>query len=162
MKDADKTIPCGSVRRWLADTMNERFDIAGRLRRHVEQCPRCRERMMRNARLRLAMQLLKAQPQPMNLLLECNRLAIACLKRDVRELPLARNLRTCLPKVPLRVRLTAQFQAVTSAAACLLVLLLARMATISMADKVHDQSKQAMEQYCRHIEEATDSHDLLQ
>ena len=131
------------LREWLTDLAADHVGISSRLRRHVEQCPRCQRRLGRYARLGLAMQVLKSQPHPMGLLLSANRRTMAYLQRSVRELPAARRLQTQLPKASLWTRLSNVTRSTLSAAACLLVLLAARTNLLSSIDKAQQGSAQA-------------------
>jgi hypothetical protein len=140
------------LRDWLTDFVGQ-VDLPGRIRRHVEQCPRCQRRLGRHAKLVLAMQLLKTQPHPMALLLEANRRTMAYLQRSVRELPRARRLQTRLPGPSIWSRVTAVTQSALSAAACLLVLLAVRMVIDSSISKVEKGSVQTVKHLQSYIDE---------
>ena len=156
MTEAQTTTRCAGLRGYLADLLIDRMDLGGRLMRHIEQCPRCQARARQYARVGLAMRLVKSQPHSMGLLLEANRRTIALFQRDVRELPKACALRTQLPARPLRSRLAAFSQALASAAACLVVLLVARTGILSSMDRLHADGKGAAEAYCRLVDQAAD------
>lgn len=145
------------LREWLTDLVADHMDLSPRLRRHVEQCPRCQRRLGRYARVGLAMRVLRSQPHPMGLLLAANRRTIVHLQRSVRELPAARRLRTQLPKASLWTRMTNVTHSTLSAAACLLVLLAARTSVISSIDKAERGSEQAAKHLHGYIDEFASS-----
>jgi len=154
MTQINKTTRCGRMRQWLTDFAVDRIDLPAWMRRHIDQCPNCRRRTMRYARAGVALRLVRTQPHPMGLLLEANRRTITMLRRDVRELPQADALRTRLPRASWACRLSSITQSLTAAATCLLVLLAVRVGILSSITKAHDAGQQAMEQYCRMIDDA--------
>lgn len=145
---------CGRLQQRLTEYLVDRLDLPGRMRRHIEQCPRCRRRAITHARVGLALRLIRTQPHSMNLLLEANRRAIAMLQRGVRELPQAQSLRTKLPRAPWRIRLAAVAQAAASAATCLTVLLAARAGVLSSLTRLQEDGRHAAEAYCSRLDQA--------
>jgi hypothetical protein len=160
MKHTSNKTSCGGIRNWLTEAVVFRWDIPGRVWRHIDQCPRCQRRAMRNARLATAMRLLNTQPQPMKLLLMANCQVLNHLSRSVRQLPQAELLRTQLPKPSWRYKAVVYMQAVSNAAACVLILTMARIGFLSSVAQIQNDSRHVVEQYCKNIDKQASGDDL--
>ena len=140
--------PCKNLWDRMADMMEARLGSpSGWLNQHVATCPRCRKRLAGFGSVRLAMILLKSQPHSTDLLMRANRRAMAMLKCSTRQTTTAEALKFVLPRPSVWQRLGKYTQAVTSAAACLLILMLVRVDVLSTALRFRDRSQQFVQQH---------------
>ncbi len=139
---------CRSIRLRFAEAILDKLEsTTGIVQRHLAECPRCRRLATGNARLRLAMQMLKTQPHDADLLMKANTRAIGVLKHKLRDLPQAEKLRHARPRVPIYARVGKYTEPVSRAAACLVILLVIRLGVFAAMTKIQDEGKTAIDEY---------------
>ena len=148
MINSRRTNKCSRTREILSRFLENRAALTSKwMQKHLEVCPRCREKMSRYNRLHLAMKLIKTQPHSPQLLKTANTRAINMLKHSAREMPLAEKLRQKMPR-PLLISSRSRYtHAITHAAACIAVVFLIKTGVYQTMDKWHSQGKQAVQNY---------------
>lgn len=137
----------------LAGVREQMDQATSRLGQHVAHCPRCRRRLRRMGRLRLAMRLLRAEPRPADLLQKANATALEMLQRPIRTARQAQRVRNARdPRPRLRLVVQRHTSSALAAAACLLVLVLARFGLLNTFDTAHRRGQSALrERYLTHV-----------
>jgi len=117
------------------------------VQRHVAMCPRCQHRLASLGRVNLALELLKSQPHSLDLLSRANTQAVGVLKRSLREAPKADKLKAKRPEPALSEKCSKYTHSTANVAACLAILLLAKVGVFSCMDKFQTQGQKALKQY---------------
>ena len=148
MKTTSKISACKSVRVWLSTLLGSKLSVnADWVQRHVANCPRCQRRLAGFGRVDLAIELLKAQPQRLDLLMRANAQAIGILKHQLRHAPQAIKLRQAVVDISLWQRITRYAGAGVNVAACLSILLLMRVGIFGAISTFEQKSEAAVNSY---------------
>lgn len=138
----------GRLRRGLLEALvNGQGRCTARLARHIRTCPHCRRRLRRIGRAELALSLLRTEARPRDLVSAANRQALEMLRASIRSAPKAAPLREVTARPPLGPRVLAAFEPLTRAAACLLVLCLARFGLFESMDTFQARGRKALRDY---------------
>ena len=140
--------PCRRIRQRLADSMLRRLGPeAPWVQRHVAHCPRCQKRLAALGKVDLALSIIKAQPQRLDLLMRANSAAARMLNHDARETAEAKELEQAKPE-PGLIELCGRYRnPITNVAACVAILFLTKAGIFSSFDKVRTQGEAALKQY---------------
>jgi hypothetical protein len=117
------------------------------LRRHIDRCPRCSQRLIRVHRVNMAFALLKSSPHSVDLLKKANTAALNMLKHSLRFAPAAEKLRTARPKPKWTQRYGFVFEKALNAAACLLIVVLVKFGADSFLKNVREDGTKVMHNY---------------
>lgn len=120
-------------RRWIQD--------------HVADCPRCRRRLADNAKVELALTLLKSRAHALDLLMRANTQAVGVLHRRLRTTAAAGRLKKMRPEPNLLERCGKYKQPLVQAAACIAIAVAMKSGTFSSAEKLHADGRKAVERY---------------
>ncbi|MCF7957608.1 MAG: hypothetical protein K9M57_04075 [Phycisphaerae bacterium] len=144
---------CRQTREWLSESVDHPPQgKSGWLIGHIAQCPRCQKRMSGYARISLGLSLMKSQPHDINLMSNANQQAIKYLKRNLRDVPKANELKHAKPKNNPLNCIRTYSQAIVNAAACVTILFLMKIGVYSTFDKVQTKGQNiVMTQYDKHL-----------
>lgn len=120
---------------------------AGWVQRHLDTCPRCRRRMAGWHRVELAFSALKSQSHSLDLLRQANAGAIRMLTHDLREAAQADRLAQAQAQPTLLERSLRYRHWATNAAACFVVLILAKSGLFSSLDRFNSGSEKFVRHY---------------
>jgi hypothetical protein len=148
MENTHKNTVCRSMRLWLRHIIGGRFSIeAGWIQDHLAHCPRCRERILPLGRVEMAMSLLKTQPHQLDLLMRANTKAIGMLKHSLRNAPKADKLKGARPEPTFAERYGKYVRPTANAAACLALLVLAKIGIFESMKRFDQESQKTIHQY---------------
>jgi hypothetical protein len=148
MTNTHKNTVCRSLRLWLGQIIGSRLNIeAGWIQDHLAHCPRCRERILPLGRVEVAMSLLKTQPHQLDLLMRANTKAIGMLKHSLRNAPKAAKLKIMRPEPNFAERYAKYVRPTVNAAACLALLVLAKIGIFESMSQFEQQGQKAIHQY---------------
>lgn len=122
------------------------FDAAW-VQNHIAGCPRCRKRFSSVGKVYLALSLLKSRPHQLDLLKQANIQTIDTLAHSVRQFRKADKLKLARPELKFIEKLSPLKGSLANAAACIAILLLARMGIFNSMEKFQADSKKAIEHY---------------
>lgn len=148
MKRENTSNKCRQIRAWLGKVLAGRFDLsASWIQNHITDCPRCRQRLMSLSKVNLALSMIKSQPHNLDLLMRANAQTIGVLKHSLRQAPKALKLKTVRPEPRFLERCRKYAHPAANAAACIAILLLAKVGVFSSMNKVQTKGQEAMKQY---------------
>ena len=148
MTNTHKNTVCRRLRLWLGQIIGSRLNIeAGWIQEHLANCPRCRERILPLGRVEMAMSLLKTQPHQLDLLMRANTKAIGVLKHSLRNAPKAAKLKVMRPEPAFAERYAKYVRPTANAAACLALLVLAKIGIFESMNLFEQQSQKTIHQY---------------
>lgn len=136
------------IRKRLGDLAQRRFgSCAPWVRRHVANCPTCRRRLAGLVRVEIAMSLVKSQPHQFDLLTRANGAAIRMLSQRLRQSEQAERLKEAQPESSVAGRSAGSPGAFANVAACIAILMLAKVGVFASLDKARTRGEAAMRQY---------------
>jgi hypothetical protein len=148
MENTHKNTVCRRMRLWLGNIIGSRLNIeAGWIQDHLVHCPRCRARILPLGRVEMAMSLLKTQPHQLDLLMRANTKAIGMLKHSLRIAPKAAKLKMMRPEPKFAERYAHYVRPTANAAACLALLVLAKIGIFESMDRFGQESQKTIHQY---------------
>ena len=121
--------------------------IHGHLSDHIATCPRCQKRLALANRVELALNLLKAQPQALDLLSRANACAVSVLKHSLRNAPQSKRLCQLRPDQNWIEQKSPLLERLMNIAACLFVVLMVRMGVTDSLTDVQTKGKTALHSY---------------
>ena len=149
-KSDSRTNRCGCRRlrqRYLMALARRLGPDAPWVQRHLDVCPRCRQRMAGWHRVELAFSALKSQSFSLDLLRQANSDAVKMLTRDLREAPQADHLTHAKAEPTLLERSLRYRHWATNVAACFVVLILAKSGLFSSLDRFNSGSEKLVRDY---------------
>lgn len=147
MKNANNK-NCAGIRAKLGEAIMSRLQLkAGWLADHVATCPRCQKRLGNIARVNLAFSLLRSQPHSRDLFKNANTKAVNTLKHSLRNAPAADKLREFQVRPNWLTRNYRPVSSITSAAACIAILVLLKVGIFSSMDSLHEKGTESLKQY---------------
>jgi hypothetical protein len=139
---------CRQIRSWLTRILSKSLDVnAEWIQRHVTNCPKCQRRLASISKVKLALSIMKAQPQQLDLLMSANIQAIGMLKHSLQKTSKAEKLRTVLPEPKLPERLSKYSRPITNMAACTVILFLMKTGIFSSTNSFQSYGQKALQQY---------------
>jgi hypothetical protein len=99
------------------------------------------------SKVNLALSMIKSQPHNLDLLMRANAQAIGVLKHSLRQAPKALKLKTVRPEPRFLERCRKYAHPAANAAACITILLLAKVGVFSSMNKVQTEGQKTMKQY---------------
>ena len=139
---------CRRTRQWFTAALDRRLGPeAGWVRRHVATCPRCQRRLAFLRNVETALSLIRSQPHSLDLLSRANAHTIKMLEHDLREAPKARELERSRPEPALLERVREYRRSAINVAACLAIVMLARIGLFSSLDKARTGGQKVVRQY---------------
>lgn len=95
----------------------------------------------------LALSLVKSEPHKLDLLMRANSQAVGVLKHSLRHDPKAEELKAMMPKPTLIDKCDKYKHPATNVAACLAILLLAKIGVFCSMKQVQTQGRDVVKQY---------------
>ncbi len=117
------------------------------VQRHLDNCPRCRRRMAGWRRVELAFSALKSQSHGLDLLRQANSSAVKMLAHDLREAAQAEQLARVQAEPTFLERSLRYRRWATNAAACFILLILAKSGLFSSLDRFNHGSEKFVRNY---------------
>ena len=139
---------CRRLREWFGKLIAEKLILNRRwIQNHIENCPKCRQRIAQLGRVDLALSLLKSEPHSIELLMRANTQAISVLKHALRKSAQAGKLRQARPE-PGILEVCAKYKRpLFNAAACIIIAVLMKVSVFSSGSRFQAQSQKAVENY---------------
>lgn len=155
MKNREIKNKCRSIRGRMAERLLKSSAMGDSwLLSHISQCPKCQKRLAGIGRVDLAISLIKSQVHSTELLKRANAKAISTLNHTLRGDVKAEKLRHYENKPSWGVRNSRAISSITSAAACIAIVLLLKTGIFSSMEDFQAQGTDALRQhYARHLGE---------
>jgi hypothetical protein len=144
----ERRIKCRRIKAWLHEAITSRFGPdADWVQHHIAGCPRCQKRFIYTGKVNLALSLLKSQPHNVDLLKRANTQAIAVLKHSLQAATKAQKLKSILPEPKLSERCKVYNRSIGNVAACITILLFAKIGVFSFMDNFQTRGQEVIKQY---------------
>jgi hypothetical protein len=153
----NKNNKCRSLKQWLLEIIGNRFSIdADWIQDHIANCPKCRRRVLHLGKVEVALSLLKTQPHQLDLLSRANTQALGILKHSLRNAPKAGKLKTMQPEPGFAERYGKYVRPSANAAACLAILILAKIGVFESMQRFDKEGQKVVRQYyATHLDKET-------
>ncbi len=137
----------------------ERYSLKGNgyLANHIANCPSCQRRVSGYNRLELALSALKSQSHSIDLLARANEKTLRHLKRNVRNVPVAMQLKNARPRESFLAKYTGRIQGISNSAACLAIFILLKMGIFNGIHTIEDKGQHIVcNYYDNHLDDDSD------
>ena len=136
------------MRAKLGNSIEARLNLGGNwMAKHVATCPRCQKRLGNMTRVEMAFTILRSQVHNIDLFAKANTQAVNTLKHSLRNAPAAEKLRRKEARPNWLVRNYRSVSSITSAAACLAILVLLKVGIFSSMDSMQKKGTESLKQY---------------
>lgn len=148
MKNANNKNKCATIRAKLRKAIMSSLQLnTGWMADHVATCPRCQKRLGNLARVNLAFSLLRSQTHSYDLFKNANTKAVNTLKHSLRNAPAADKLRHFQVRPNWFMRNYRPISSITSAAACIAILVLLKVSIFSSMDSLQEKGTDSLKRY---------------
>jgi hypothetical protein len=113
----------------------------------VAHCPRCQRRLAAFGKVDLALSAIRSQPHRLDLLRRANSAAVRMLSHDLREHARSHKLERAQSEPCFMERCARRQNIITSAAACLAIVILTKAGIFSSFNRVNTHGPSALKQY---------------
>lgn len=139
---------CRHVRRWYLVVLSRRLGPdAAWVQRHLAACPRCRRRVAGWRKVDLALSIVKSQPHHLDLLRQANASTLKMLTHTLRDASQAKELAGAQSEPSFLERSGSYRHWATHAAACFVILFLAKSGLFASFDRLSTGSENLVRQY---------------
>ena len=139
---------CKTLREKLYNALTPLFSTnAVWVQNHLANCPRCQKRLANFSRVNLAINLLKSQPQKLDLLKRANEKTLNFLNHKLRYSANAEKLKHAQPEPTFLKRSRKFMQPLANAAACFAILFLIKTGVFTSMQKTQEKGEQALKSY---------------
>ena len=148
MTGINKNNKCRSIRGWLSEAINKRFDPDAQwLQSHIANCPRCQSRFASYGKVNLAISAIKSQPHKLDLLMCANSQTIGVLKHSLRRARKAGKLKKVRPEPKFLEKYSRYSSSALNVAACMAILFLMKIGAFSSLNTLQTQGQSVMKKY---------------
>lgn len=161
MKPETTNNTCRTLRKKQGLTASVRERLLNFSLRHLESCPRCRKRAALLDRIELALDLLRTEQRPFDLLKKANTRAVGTLAHGLRETPDAGRLREQMPRPGWLELHTPALDKLLNVAACLFMVLIIKTGVFADLTKLENTGRKAVNNYYARNLSAEGLNDIL-
>ena len=139
---------CRHFRRWYLLALSRRLGPdATWVQRHLAACPRCRRRVASWRKVDLALSIVKSEPRRLDLLRQANANTLKMLTHTLRDAPQAKELAVARSEPSFLERSGSYRHWATHAAACFIILFLAKSGLFASFSRLSTGSEKLVRQY---------------